>query len=274
VERARRQEAVTARRSTGQTLRRDLVDAVAQLLAKSKRALFITGAGMSADSGLPTYRGVGGLYNDKDAEDGVPIEVALSGEMLARRPKVTWRHIVRIEEACRGAVPNKGHQVIAAFEQRLEHCVVLTQNVDGLHRAAGSTNVIDIHGRIHHLRCVRCDFSVVVRDFAGLEVPPACPWCKSLVRPDVVLFGEALPAEPFNQLQAALEAGVDIVFTIGTTALFPYIARPVLIARAEGIPTVEINPGHTDLSDVVDLRIRSGAAKALAAIWASYTMLS
>jgi NAD-dependent deacetylase len=86
-----------------------------------------------------------------------------------------------------------------------------------------------------------------------------------------VLFGEALPPEPFAQLQAALEAGVDLVFTIGTTALFPYIARPVLIARAEGIPTVEINPGHTDLSDVVDLRLRSGAAKALSAIWASYS---
>lgn len=259
------------RTSTGITLRRDLVDAVAELLAKSKRALFITGAGMSADSGLPTYRGVGGLYNDKNSEDGVPIEVALSGEMLARRPKVTWRHIVKIEEACRGAQPNMGHQVLAAFEQRLERVVILTQNVDGLHRAAGSTNVIDIHGRIHHLKCIRCDFAVVVKDFSRIEVPPACPSCGALIRPDVVLFGEALPAEPFAQLQAALEDGVDIVFSIGTTALFPYIARPVLIARAEGIPTVEINPGHTDLSDVVDLRIRSGAAKALAAIWASYS---
>lgn len=251
-------------------MRRDLVDVAAELLVKSKRALFITGAGMSADSGLPTYRGVGGLYEHEDSEDGVPIEVALSGEMLNRRPKVTWRHIARIEETCRGARPNKGHQVIAALEHRLDRVVVLTQNVDGLHRTAGSTHVIDIHGRIHHLKCVRCDFAVVVRDFAHLEMPPVCPNCGALVRPDVVLFGEALPAEPFTQLQAELDVGFDVVFSIGTTALFPYIARPVLVARAEGIPTVEINPGHTDLSDIVDLRIKSGAARALAAIWASY----
>jgi NAD-dependent deacetylase len=256
---------------TTSTLRRDLVDIVAELLAKSKSALFITGAGLSADSGLPTYRGVGGLYNDKDPEDGVKIEVALSGEMLNRRPTVTWRHIAKIEEACRGARPNKGHQVIAALEQRMERVVVLTQNVDGLHRQAGSSNVIDIHGRLHHLKCVRCDFAVEVRDFAGLQLPPACPTCKSLVRPDVVLFGEALPSDPFTRLQEQLDLGFDLVFSVGTTALFPYIARPVLVARSEGIPTVEINPGHTDLTDIVDIRLKSTAAKALAAIWAAYT---
>jgi NAD-dependent deacetylase len=256
--------------STSGSLRRDYVEAVAELLARSKSALFITGAGMSADSGVPTYRGVGGLYNNKHPEDGVKIEVALSGEMLNRRPQVTWRHILEIEEACRGARPNKGHQVIAALEHRMQRVVVLTQNVDGLHRAAGSSNVIDIHGRIHHLRCVRCEFAVEVRDFAGLEIPPACPTCHSLVRPDVVLFGEALPPEPFTRLQAALDEGFDAVFTIGTTALFPYIARPVLVARSEGIPTIEINPARTDLSDVVDIRLKAGAARTLAAIWASY----
>jgi len=263
-------QARRSRTTSSTTLRRDLVDAAAELLARSRSALFITGAGMSADSGLPTYRGVGGLYNDKNSEDGVPIEVALSGEMLNRRPKVTWRHIAKIEEACRGARPNKGHQVIAALEQRMDRVVVLTQNVDGLHRQAGSTNVIDIHGRIHHLKCTRCDFAVEVKDFAGLEIPPACPTCKSLVRPDVVLFGEALPSEPFTRLQAAIDTGFDVVLSIGTTALFPYIARPVLVARSEGIPTVEINPGNTDLSDVVDIRLKAGAARALAAIWASY----
>ena len=252
------------------TLRRDLVDAAAQLLARARRALFITGAGMSADSGLPTYRGVGGIYNDADAEDGVPIEVALSGEMLQRRAKVTWRHLARIEQACRGARPNRGHEVLAALERRMESVVVLTQNVDGLHHVAGSRDVIEIHGRLYKLKCVRCDFRIEVRDFAALDMPPKCPTCGSLVRPDVVLFGEALPSEPFTRLQAALDRGFDVVFSIGTTALFPYIARPVLVAKSEGIPTVEINPGRTDLSDVVDLRLTAGAAKALGAVWASY----
>jgi NAD-dependent deacetylase len=160
--------------------------------------------------------------------------------------------------------------VLAALEPRLESSVILTQNVDGLHHAAGSRDVIEIHGRLYRLRCTRCDHAAVVRDFTGLAVPPACPTCGSLVRPDVVLFGEALPAEPFTRLQAALDRGFDVVFSIGTTALFPYIARPVLIAKSEGIPTVEINPGRTDLSDVVDLRLQAGAARALGALWASY----
>ena len=252
------------------TFRRDLVEVVAALLARSRSALFITGAGISADSGLPTYRGIGGLYRDRNTEHGIPIEVALSGEMLARRPQVTWRHIAEIEAACRGARPNRGHQVLAALERRLARTLVLTQNVDGLHRAAGSTRVVEIHGRVHRLRCVRCDFATEVDDFAGIPMPPACPQCGALVRPAVVLFGEALDPEPCAALEDELAAGFDIVFAIGTTAMFPYIARPVLLAKALGIPTVEINPGRTALSDLVDIRLRAGAARALTAIWASY----
>jgi NAD-dependent deacetylase len=262
------------KRKSSSVLRRDLVDATAQLLLQAKSALFITGAGMSADSGVPTYRGIGGLYRDKDNEDGVPIDVALSGEMLTRKPALTWRHISTIEAKCRGAKPNRGHEVLAALEQRLERALIFTQNVDGLHRAAGSENVIEIHGHIYRLRCTRCDFRIQVRDYSNMEMPPSCPDCKGLIRPDVVLFGEALPGEPFAQLQAELDRGFDVVFSIGTTALFPYVARPILVARAEGVPTVEINPGRTDLSDVVDVRIKTGAARALDAIWAAYLAIA
>lgn len=256
------------------TIDRSVVDAVAGVMLRCKRALFITGAGLSADSGLPTYRGIGGLYVDKVTDEGLPIEVVLSGDMLQRHPEVTWKYLHQIELACRGARPNRGHEILASFAERFEHTVVLTQNVDGFHHIAGSKNVIEIHGDMHVLRCTKCRWRTRVVDFTALSFPPRCPQCRGLVRPDVVLFGEPLPSEPFTRLENELAGGFDIVFSIGTSALFPYIARPVLLAKAEGKPTVEINPGRTDLTDVVDFRIKAGARNALRALWMAYKSLA
>lgn len=249
------------------TLDRALVEQVAGLLASARSALFITGAGMSADSGLPTYRGIGGLYAGNDTVEGYPIEAVLSGEMLASRPDLTWRYLLELEASFRDARPNRGHEILARIEDRLAHVVVLTQNVDGFHRAAGSKNVIEIHGDLHDLRCTICGWRTRVETYAGLASPPGCPICRGLLRPDVVLFGEPLPDAAFGRLEAEVAHGFDIVFSIGTTAQFPYIARPVLLARSEGVPTVEINPDVTDLSDIVDLRLPSGARHALRAVW-------
>jgi NAD-dependent deacetylase len=248
---------------------RQTIEAVAQILAHARSALFITGAGMSADSGLPTYRGIGGLYEERHTEEGLPIEVLLSGDMLRSRPALTWKYIAQIEAACRGALPNRGHEILAHLEQRLERCVVFTQNVDGLHRAAGSTRVIEIHGNIHDLVCTRGDWSATVPDYGQLAIPPQCPVCTSLVRPRVVLFGEALPSAPFTRFEAEQERGFDAVFSIGTSSLFSYVARPVLVAKSEGTPTIEINPGETDLSDIVDHRLAMSARDALRDIWAA-----
>lgn len=249
------------------TLDRSVIESVAGLLSRAKSVLFVTGAGISADSGLPTYRGIGGLYTDKATEDGLPIEVVLSGEMMTKKPELTWKHIHEIELACRGARPNRGHEVLAQLQERIPRVVVVTQNVDGFHRQAGSKNVIEIHGDVHALRCTRCPWRDRVEDFSKLTLPPKCPECRGMVRPDVVLFGEPLPAEPFTRLENELAAGFDVVFSVGTTALFPYIARPILLAKSEGRPTVEINPGDTDLSDLVDFRIKSSARAALRALW-------
>src|ERR1043165_727876 len=138
-------------------LLRAAAERVAERLAGRKLILFITGAGLSAESGLPTYRGIGGLYSTADTEHGVPIEVALSGPMFRQRPELTWHHIARIEEAVRGAKPSAAHALIARLECEHE-VVVLTQNVDGLHGMAGSTQVIDIHGDCRQLMCTRCTF--------------------------------------------------------------------------------------------------------------------
>ena len=114
------------------------IDAVVERLATCKSLLFITGAGVSADSGLPTYRGIGGLYDASHPEEGIAIEEILSGEMMRHRPELTWKYLGQIERSARGATFNRAHEVIAAMEARLPRVWTLTQNIDGLHRAAGS----------------------------------------------------------------------------------------------------------------------------------------
>jgi NAD-dependent deacetylase len=247
------------------------IERVARLLADARSVLFVTGAGLSADSGLPTYRGIGGLYEGADTDDGLPIEVALSGVMLKRDPAVCWKYIHQIERACRGAKHNVGHAILARVGERIERTWVLTQNVDGLHRAAGSRNVIEIHGDVHSLRCMRCAHARTVPNYDGLAIPPRCPDCGGIVRPDVVLFGEMLPEDAIAALMRESRRGFDLVVSIGTTSVFPYIAEPVIAAARAGIPTVEINPGETEVSPVVRHLLRSRAAPTLAAIWKAWT---
>ena len=245
---------------------------VAHHLRQAENILFITGAGLSADSGLPTYRGIGGLYEEKTTEEGIPIEVALSGRMLEFRPALSWKYLWEIGKACRGAAPNRGHMVMAEIERWKPKTWVLTQNVDGLHWQAGSRNLIEIHGRGEALYCVACDYRTTAAEMlAGYEMevplPPKCPECDGLIRPDVVLFGEMLPLKAVQDMRDLTTRPLDLVFSIGTSSLFPYITQPVLFARDCGIPTVEINLGETDLSNIVDYRLQLGAAAALGQLW-------
>jgi len=237
--------------------------ALAAELARARRVLVITGAGISADSGLPTYRGVGGLYDKGPTEDGVAIEEALSGSMMRTRPELCWKYLGEIEQACRGRQPNAGHEVLAALAPCYEQFTVLTQNVDGFHRSAGSRDLIEIHGNLHRLHCSFCAYETEVADYSGLDLPPSCPYCAGLVRPRVVLFGEALPERELSRLYQVIEQGVDLVISIGTTSVFPYIAQPVIAAARKGVPTAEINPGSSEVSHLVRYRIRKRAAAAL-----------
>jgi NAD-dependent deacetylase len=242
------------------------VEKAAQLLARARSALFITGAGISAASGIPTYRGIGGLYGDRPAEEGLAIEDVLSGEMMRDRPAITWKYIHQIERACRGATFNAAHAALATLEARLERAWVLTQNVDGLHAAAGSRRVIDIHGDIHHLICTACAWDARVADYATLAELPRCERCGAVVRPDVVLFGELLPSAKLELLDREMNRGFDVVVSIGTSSLFPYISRPVMIAKFKGWATIEINPERTEISREVDVRLPMPAVEALGTI--------
>ena len=245
------------------------LERVIEHLSRARSVLFVTGAGISAESGVPTYRGIGGLYNGKTTEGGVPIEVALSGSMFRAPARADVEALHDIERACRGATFNRAHEVLAKLEGCFERCWVLTQNVDGFHKAAGSRNVIDIHGDIHDLRCTRCDFTERVTDYAHLAPCPVCPKCGAVVRPEVVLFEELLPPEKVALMERELIRGFDLVFSIGTSSLFPYITAPLVEAAARQRPTVEINPGRTQLSEVVDVQLQMGAVAACEALWAA-----
>jgi NAD-dependent deacetylase len=250
----------------------DEIAEVAELIDRAKRILFITGAGISADSGLPTYRGVGGLYEDDRTEEGYSIEEALSGPMLMERPDITWKYLWQIGAACHQAEPNEAHRIIASIQQRKQDSWVLTQNVDGLHRQAGSENLVEIHGYAFDLYCTSCSFETtadeLIDGFSGDPVlPPICPKCRGVVRPTIVLFSEALPESEVNKLYRIEEAEIDLVITIGTTGQFPYIIGPVYGASAQDIPTVEINPTETEFSSLYSHQLRMGAAAAMSEIW-------
>lgn len=243
---------------------------IVKLLKEAREILFITGAGISADSGLPTYRGGGGLYNDKATDDGIPIEMALAGEMLNICPEVTWKYLSQIENNCRNATFNRAHQIIAEMERNFKRVWVLTQNIDGFHRAAGSQNVIEIHGNMHKLFCTKCGWNLEVKDYSQLDIPPHCVKCNSIVRPEVVFFGELLPTQELEILRSELSKGFDLYFSIGTTSVFPYIQQPILEAKYLHKPTVEINPSDTEISHLVDMKLPLRALEALEAIWEGY----
>ncbi|MDH3591691.1 MAG: NAD-dependent protein deacylase [Planctomycetota bacterium] len=225
----------------------------------------ITGAGISVESGIQSYRGQGGLYDDP-VEGDRTVE-ALSGPTLQRDPDRTWRTVAKLARQSAGAAPNPGHHALVAIEAAVESFVLLTQNVDGLHRMAGSKQVIDIHGDIFGTVCMGCGATgrLTRDDYDTLDAAPRCPKCRhGTLRPDVVLFGEMLPQDKLDRLHRELmHRSPDVVIAVGTTAMFPYIQAPVYQARQAGRITIEINPEPTVLSDVVDHVVRATAGAAL-----------
>jgi NAD-dependent deacetylase len=236
----------------------------AELISSADSIFFITGAGISADSGLPTYRGVGGLYDGRQTVDGVSIEAALSAGMFRSRPEITWKYMGEIEASARSKTFNRGHEVIAELERNKPRVWVLTQNIDGYHLAAGSRNVIEIHGTMRRIRCTQCGKTKEVQTYEGLQIPPHCESCSGLIRPDVVLFDEMLPEKATQTLERELRQGFELYVSIGTSSVFPYIIQPILYAQMVGLPTIEINPANkTDISKLVTVHVPIRAAEAL-----------
>ncbi|MHC4956069.1 MAG: SIR2 family NAD-dependent protein deacylase [Planctomycetota bacterium] len=233
-----------------------------ELLADIRRVGVITGAGISAESGIPTYRGIGGLYDDPQKGDEM-IE-SLSGHTLASDPDRTWRAVADLARHAGGAKPNDGHRAIVEIEieESVPEFTLLTQNVDGLHQAAGSRNVIAVHGSIRATRCLGCGLKGTLAPelLASLEAAPTCSGCGGTLRPDAVLFGEMLDADVVRRMYEAFSVDPpNLVLVVGTSALFPYITGPVLEANRRDRLTIEINPERTYLSPEVKFHLAGTA---------------
>ena len=248
------------------------VDLIVERLNPDLRVFVVTGAGMSAESGLPTYRGVGGLYNSGEAEQGMTIEELLSGRTYRSQPELTWKYLAEIGRACSDASFNRGHELLAEMESHFADFCILTQNIDGFHLSAGSKNVIEIHGNLHHLRCEHCGHHKQVDHFNDIPIPPYCDMgdCGEMMRPNVVLFDEMLLADACDHMARQWDQGFDIVLSIGTTSVFPYIRQPVEHCARNGKMAVEINPTESKVSRYCEFRLPVSATLALEEIWTRY----
>lgn len=207
----------------------------------------LTGAGVSAESGVPTFRGGGQTAVWK----GMPFDVISSGAMLEKDLPAVWEWFNYRRGVLRILKPNAAHETIARWQDQFPQFTLVTQNVDGLHHAAGSRNVIELHGSVWRARCLTCHAWMNLREWDHQDGVPACFECGGSMRPDVVLFGEMLPNGAFEN--AAMRAETcDLCFVVGTSAVvYPAAALPE-IAHAAGAYVVEVNPEPTPLSGFCD----------------------
>jgi NAD-dependent deacetylase len=221
----------------------------------------LTGAGISAESGVPTFRGVGGLWRNHRPED------LATPYAFRRDPELVWEWYDWRRGLIGACQPNAAHHTLVEMEDHFGDFCLITQNVDGLHRLAGSQQVVELHGNIWRLRCTRrCWPEWEDRAVPLTAIPPRCPACGALARPDVVWFGESLPAEALEAAFAAAQR-CQLLLVVGTSAVVQPAASLPLIALQRGAYVIEINPQPTPLSDVVDETIHEPAAGALPRWW-------
>jgi NAD-dependent deacetylase len=206
----------------------------AAALRRAERVAVLTGAGVSAESGVATFRGAGGLW------EGHAVEEVATPEAFRRDPTLVWR-FYNMRRTSMGSVrPNAGHRALAALEERWgDSFALITQNIDGLHRLAGSRRVLELHGNLARVRCSRCKFH---EDRGWQELPelPACPDCGHLLRPDVVWFHEMLPEDVWREA-ADVTAHCQCFLVVGTSAVVYPAAGLIDMARAVGATVIEVN---------------------------------
>ena len=228
---------------------------VGEWIKSARSVAALTGAGISAESGIPTFRGPGGLWRNYRPEH------LATPEAFSRDPKLVWQWYDWRRGLIAKAEPNAGHIALAALERRHPNFMLITQNVDGLHDRAGSRNILKVHGDIWTLRCSVCGREHEDYRAPLPEVPPRCN-CEALERPGVVWFGESLPQEIWRKAErAAREAEVFLV--IGTSAVVYPAAGLAALAKSSGARVVEINLHETPVSAIADASLKGPAAEIL-----------
>lgn len=236
----------------------DRIKRAADMLSNARKVTVLTGAGISAESNVPTFRGKDGLWKNFRPED------LATPEAFKRDPKLVWEWYKwrrGIVTKCR---TNPAHEVIAKMESRFSSFTLVTQNVDGLHRRAGNKNVLELHGNLFKARCTK-EGTIMDLD-QGDDPLPKCPDCGALLRPHIVWFGESLDPEILQKAFAA-SVSCDIFLVAGTSAIVQPAATLPLYARQSGAPVIEVNLERTALSSMVNISLTGKAGEILPRIW-------
>ncbi|MFH1059094.1 MAG: NAD-dependent deacylase [Pseudomonadota bacterium] len=231
-----------------------------QALAAAARVAVLSGAGVSAESGVPTFRGPGGLWEKHRPED------LATPQAFRRDPALVWRWYHWRRELIAACAPNPAHQALAAYEARRPGFTLITQNVDGLHRLAGSRNLLEIHGSLWRVRCLDCGVDREERRL-DLPAPPLCPACGGLLRPDVVWFGESLDQDLLDRAWRAA-GNCQAMLVVGTSAVVQPAASLALVAKSAGAYVIEVNPDPTPNTGRVDVSLHAPAGEVLPALLA------
>ncbi len=218
-----------------------------------KKIVFVTGAGISQESGIPTFRGKDGLWRNYDAMKLATIDAFYDN------PKLVWEWYNERRKNIFAAQPNLGHKAIAELEE-YTRVVVLTQNIDGLHQKAGSSEVLELHGSIVKIKCTVCDFKdEMMTEFS--EIPPLCK-CGNILRPDVVWFGESLPQDVWQKAMI-FASQCDLMIIAGTSLVVSPANTLPIYAKQNNATLIEVNPENTEMSSEMDLVIRNTSATTL-----------
>lgn len=230
-----------------------MFESIKEYIWNKEKIVFVTGAGISQESGIPTFRGKDGLWKNSDVMQLATINAFYDN------PKLVWEWYNERRNNIFQANPNQGHNAIAELE-KYASVSVLTQNIDGLHQRAGSTNVLELHGSIVKIKCSVCDFKdEITTEFS--EVPPLCK-CGNLLRPDVVWFGESLSQEIW-QKAIILATQCELMIISGTSLVVSPANTLPIYAKQNNAMLIEINPEKTEMSSEMDLVIRNSSANAL-----------
>jgi len=219
----------------------------AQLLSRSTRVAVLTGAGISAESGVPTFRGEGGFWRGRSA-----LELA-TPEAFRHDPEGVWEFYRFRIAGLEDVRPNDGHRALAELEGRCDRFWLITQNVDGLHRAAGSRNVIELHGTLASARCQSCSYRCPSDELPDQPVP-VCPACGDRLRPAVVWFGESLPGQALAEAEEAID-DCELMLVVGTSGVVQPASSFARWSRSGGARVIEVNLESTPISDVSDVSL-------------------
>ena len=247
---------------TGEVRIEEVVKAAATLILSADHVVALTGAGVSVESGIPPFRGPGGIWTrfGEPPMDGY--------QRFLADPKGWWEGRLKpgrrrgLGVSILDAKPNPGHCALAEMEEVGILRAVITQNIDNLHTAAGSRNVLEIHGNVHKLRCVKCGARFPRNGFDLLELPPRCPRCGGVVKGDTVMFGEPIPQDVLSRCMEEAER-CDCMLVVGTSAaVYPAAGLPLIVKRRGGA-LIEVNPRTSELNALCDVCIRAPSGEAL-----------